>query len=363
MFQQLTRRMLRPPAFGLDISDLSIKFARIAAERGVFRLDVFGEIEVPAGVINGGEIQNESELIRLLRAGLRSETGQHVRERFCVASLPEEKSFVHILELPPNIHGEDLGNAVRWEVEGVVPLPITEMYYDYEPFGKGTTDHQDVLLIAFPRSIIDSYHRVLIAGGFVPLALELESQSVSRALIKSGAPTKPTIIMDIGATRTSFILFAGGSLVFTKSIPVGGRELEQAIAAALGIPLEQARTVKIEAGLNRGMRDGKVFAALAPELGTIATELEQQLWFYRDHTASQHRDWGDVARVMLCGGDANLIGLEQYLSAAVRRETAVGNPFINVAIPAGSVPPIPKNLSLKYTTALGLGLRAAAYMP
>ena len=75
----------------------------------------------------------------------------------------------------------------------------------------------------------------------------------------------------------------------------------------------------------------------------------------------QQRDWGDLAQVMLCGGDANLVGLGQYLAATVRRETVLGNPFINLTVPTGSVPPIPKNLSLKYTTALGLGLRAASF--
>src|SRR3989344_5837717 len=231
MFQGLTRRMLRPPAFGLDISDLTVKFIRMVEQRGN-------------------------------------------RERFCVVSLPEEKSFVRVLEIP-KMKADDVGNAVRWEVEGVIPLPLAEIYFDHElmpPFAGA--DHQDVLLTAFPRVIVDNYHHALVAAGFVPIALELESQAITRAIITENLARTPTIIIDIGATRTSFIIAAADSIVFTKSITVGGRNFEHAIAAALGLDADQARKTKIEVGLDRRAVDGKVFDALVPELTAITAELE-----------------------------------------------------------------------------------------
>lgn len=360
MFQALTRRMLRPPAFGLDISDLTIKFIRIRERRGNFTLDGFGEIGVPPGVIVGGEIKREQDFVALLRQGFRSADGRRIRERFVVASLPEEKSFVRMLEIP-RMKDEDVGNAVRWEVEGVVPLPPSEIYFDHEAMPPlPGADHRDVLLTAFPRAIVDGYHRALTAAGFVPIALELESQAITRAIVTEAIARAPAVIVDIGATRTSFIIAAAHSIVFTKSIPVGGRDFERAIASALGVDAERARAVKIEAGLNRQAERGKVFAALAPELTAITTELEQQFWFWRDHTALRHPGLGDIAAVILCGGDANLVGIEAFFATAIRKEVVRGDPFARITFPPGAIPPIPRNLSLKYTTAIGLGIRAAA---
>jgi len=37
-----------------------------------------------------------------------------------------------------------------------------------------------------------------------------------------------------------------------------------------------------------------------------------------------------------------------------------GNPFAKLSFSPGAIPPIARNLSLKYTTAIGLGIRAAA---
>ncbi|OHA10000.1 MAG: hypothetical protein A3A44_01300 [Candidatus Sungbacteria bacterium RIFCSPLOWO2_01_FULL_60_25] len=352
--------MLRPPAFGLDISDLTVKFIRVVERRGAFALDGFGEIGVPPGVIVGGEIKREADLILLLQKGLRTEDGRRIRERFCVASLPEEKSFVRMIEIP-KMRAEDVGNAVRWEVEGVIPLPQNEIYFDYEPMPSlAGADHRDVLLTAFPRILVDSYHRVLTAAGFLPIALELESQAITRAIVTEVLARTPAVIIDIGATRTSFIISAANSIVFTKSISVGGRDFEHAIAQALGVDAERARKIKIEAGLDRQAEGGKVFAALVPELTAIATELEQQFWFWRDHTATRHPGIGDINTVILCGGDANLVGMEAFFATAIRKEVVRGNPFAKLSFSPGAIPPIARNLSLKYTTAIGLGIRAAA---
>lgn len=360
MFGALTKRVINPPAFGLDISDLTVKFVRIMRHGDRASIKHFGEIEIPAGFVVGGEIQHEEELARALRTGLRLEGGSRIPERYAVASLPEEKSFVRLLDLPP-MKAEDVGKAVRWEVEGVVPLAPAETVYDYEPTPRlpSAADHRGVLLTAFPRQIVESYRRVLDGAGFVAFALELESQAISRALIDDPVRQAPVIIADLGATRTSFIVFAGGSMLFTKSVPIGGRDFESAVAKTLGVTAAEALKIKIEVGLKKTVRQGKVFSALEPHLQSLVAELGAIVQFYREHPMQQHAALGDIERVVLCGGDANLIGLEKYLAVAVKKLVVLGNPFVNLAASPGAIPPIPKNEALKYTTAIGLALRAA----
>ncbi|MEK9148248.1 MAG: type IV pilus assembly protein PilM [Patescibacteria group bacterium] len=360
MFEFLTRRVLNPPAFGLDISDLTLKFVGLGRQGREHSLRYFGEMPIPPGVVMDGEIKKEDDLIAVLIGGLRTAAGKIMRERFVVASLPEEKSFVRVIELP-GIKPEDVGHAVRWELEGVVPLSFKDITFDYQLLMRlaGSDDHRDVLITAFPRKIVESYHRVLAAAGLVPLALELESQAISRAIIAPELLSRPQIIIDSGALRTSFIIFAGGSLIFTKSISVGGHDFETAIAKSLGLSEAEARQVKIAAGLSKIYRSGQVFQALEPQLRALTAELERELWFYRDHPAKRHRSLGDIERIILCGGDANLIGLDKYIATTIKKPTVLGNPFANVKLESGAIPPIPRNEALKYTTALGLALRAA----
>ncbi|MBI4132878.1 MAG: type IV pilus assembly protein PilM [Candidatus Sungbacteria bacterium] len=362
MFRVLTNRILHPPTFGIDISDLAIKFSRLVRRGEALLLDYFGETVIPAGIVISGEIVKPAELAAILKNELKPADGRRVRERYCIASLPEEKSFVRLIDLP-SIKPEDIPKAMRWEVEGVVPMPFDQIFFDYEPLPPlpGMGEHRDVLLIAFPRNIVESYHRALSDGGLIPLALELESQAISRSLIRGGSVQPSFLLVDIGAARTSFIIFGGGSLIFTKSISVGGRDFESAIAREFGVPPEEARQIKIEAGLNKNYRDGRVLSALLPHLAVITAELEQELVFYRDHPAKLHTSLGQIERVVLCGGDANLIGLPRYLASVIKRPVVLGDPFVNFKLAPGAIPPIPKNQSLKYTTAIGLALRAAGY--
>ena len=356
MFQRLTPGVLEPPAFGLDISDLTVKFLRVARERGRPIIGYFGEIGIPSSLVVDGEIKDESALSHALERELRR---SGVRERAVVASLPEEKSFVRVLELP-KMKPADVPKAVRWEVEGVVPLPAEEMVYDFEVISGPafSREHLDVLVIAFPRAVIVSYERALAGAGLLPLALELESQAIIRALLRNLGEHPPAILVDLGAARTSIIIVAGGSLIFTKSIPIGGRDFEQAIAGALGVSPEEARRLKIDVGLSKGYADGRLFQALMPLLSTLVNELTGALWFYRDHPRRSHAALPEIRRIILAGGDANLTGLEKYLSLAVKVETAIGDPFSSLEFPPGAIPPIPKSESLKYTTAIGLALRA-----
>lgn len=359
MFNALTRSVLEPPAVGIDISDLTIKFVRLSRlrhARGEVELDYFGEIEIPAGVVVDGEIKKEPDLAAILKERFRTIVKRFSRDRFCIASLPEEKSFVRVVELP-NVKSEDVARALRWEVEGVIPLPIDDIYYDFESAPASLSDRREILITAFPRVIIETYHRVLRQAGFTPLALELESQSISRAVIETPSFLDPVIIIDIGASRTSFIIFAAGSLVFTKSIRVGGRDFENAIADRLGVSADEARAIKIEAGLNKSYRGGQAFEALSQHLAAIVAELGRQMQFYQGHAGRR----GDIRRIILCGGDANLVGIEKYIATAVKKLTVLGNPFANLKLQPGIVPPIPKNQSLKYTTALGLALRGVGY--
>ena len=362
MFAFLTQKILNPPALGLDISDFSVKFVRLERKGSQIFPDLFGEVGVPEGVIGDGDIKKDNDLAAILKDGLRDSQGRKVHERFCVVSLPEEQSFVRVISLPP-VRPEDMAQAVKWEVEGVIPLNIDEIVYDYAPMLPHSSPEErlDVLVVAFPKKIVESYTAVLNRAGLIPLALELESQAIARAVLPEKPARKSVIIVDIGATRTSFSIFESNWLIFPKTIPVGGRVFESAIAAGLNVSPEEAEQIKIEVGLDRPKYDGRVFEALKAHIETITSELQREIWFYQDHLARGREVQQDISEIILCGGDANLNGLVEFASTVVKKPILAANPFLGFNLPPGTIPPIPRNRALKYATAIGLALRAIGY--
>jgi len=59
-------KYLTQPAVGMDISDRSIKFMELKYKDGEFSLGRFGEREIPAGVIEGGELKEINQLVAIL---------------------------------------------------------------------------------------------------------------------------------------------------------------------------------------------------------------------------------------------------------------------------------------------------------
>src|SRR3989338_402730 len=98
-------------AFGLDISDLSVKAVQLKKKKGGFFLSSFGEFQVPAGVIDRGQIKEEKELADILKRIRNEVHGTKIQTPCVVASLPEEQAFLQIIQLP-RMSKDELESAV-----------------------------------------------------------------------------------------------------------------------------------------------------------------------------------------------------------------------------------------------------------
>ncbi len=346
---------LRLPVVGIDFSDRTFKYLKFKILGANVEVDYFGEVGIPEGVIVDGEIKQEDELARVLTAWRTKE--RRPQGDFVVASLPEEKSFLKVLQLP-RVERDAVGQAIRWEVEGNIPLTPEEIIYDYEIIEPihNHLDHFDVVMVAFPRVLVESYVRVLKRVGLQPVALELESQAIVRAVIDDLKSPNTKIIVDLGRNRTSLIVFSGSAIIFTTTLPVGGKIFEDNITRALGVSPEKAMMIKKDTGFDRYQYGEKLFLALAPAISVLRDELQQVIRYYRSHAEHTHGAGDAISEIILTGGDANLLGLATFLAGSLKVPVRAANPF-SVISSADFVPLVPKNQSLAFTTTIGLALR------
>src|SRR3989344_7102977 len=112
--------------------------------------------------------------------------------------------LLRLIQLP-KIKREEVSGAVRWEIEANVPLAPEELAYDYEIVEppENTLDHIDVVITAFPKTVVESYLRVLKEAGLRVSALELESQALVRSTIAESQQKETVVLADIGRGRTS----------------------------------------------------------------------------------------------------------------------------------------------------------------
>ncbi len=354
---------LKQSAFGLDISDLSLKIAKLEKVGDRVELVSFGEEKVPEGLVSAGEIIKEDELASTIAHFLPKVHGRPLNTTYAVVSLPEEKAFLQVVQLPL-LYGKELEQAIRFEAENYIPFPMDSVYLDYQvvPPLSNHIDHTDVLLVAIPKPTVDSYVSVLLKAGLKPVALELESLSISRALFLQKTSPSTTLILDFGATRTGFVVFSGKSPRFTVSIPVSSSQLTDALMAVLRIDRNEAEKLKDQYGVAPLKEKGAnaVREALNPVLKELAGKVKQYMDYYGSHASHEHlqKENQRITHISLCGGGALLKGFPEFLSQELKVEVSVGNPWVNIlSEKITHIPPLSFEDSLAYATVLGLALR------
>jgi len=370
---------LKPKAFGLDISDLSLKIINLKKKGKFLSLVSWGETSIKPGIIEEGEIKDKKALSKIIKESLNKVKGKKLETKNVIVSLPEKRAFLQVIQMP-KMKKEELKTAVPFEAENYVPFPIEKVYLDFQviPSVHGYSDKKlDILIAAIPQETVDPYVFCLKEAGLSPQVLEIESQSISRALIKNGLSPFPVLLIDFGKSRTSFIIFSGYSLQFTSSIPISSQIFTEVISRSLKIDIKEAERLKLKYGLGvisknrleeerkilksrKKIIENKIFEALIPALTDLIEQIKRCLDYYQTHADNKRflSSSQRVKKILICGRGANLKGLDNFLSSELKIPVELGNPWINI-LPTflKEVPELPFEESLGYTTALGLTLR------
>jgi type IV pilus assembly protein PilM len=354
---------LKEEAFGLDINDLSLKIVKLKKKRRGFALTSFNYAKIAPNIIEGGVVKDEEALAKIIKSACASVKGRKLNTKYVVASLPEEKSFSQVIQMP-KMSEKELDLAVPLEAENYIPLPIDEVYLDFQVISpiKDYFNHLEVLIVALPKKIVDSYISCLKKAGLVPIILEAESEAIARALVKKETNIPPLILIDFGENNTDFIVFSGNSIRFTASIPISSAMLTKSISESLKLDPDDAEKLKIEHGLTDKKNNSKAERAsqvITPIIEDLIEQIKKYINFYRDHSSYEYLlPDAKIKKILLCGGGAELKGLGEFMSKNLEIPVELGDPFVNFL--QKKIKSIIKKDVISFTTAVGLAQRAAS---
>ena len=346
--------------FGLDISDLSLKIAKLEKKKGRIKLVSFGSLSLPSLIIKKGEIKDKKILAEKIKELLENSQGEKLKTTKVICSLPKEKSFLNVIRFP-KIKVKEIKQTIEYEIKNHISLPIEQIYFDFEII-KPVLNNQkftEVLIAISPKTIVDSYIDTLKMANLEPQILEIECQSIARTLIKGGKTINSILLIDFGETRTTFIIFCGRNIRFTSTIPISSKKLTQSISKNLKISAKKAEQLKIGYGLE-GKKE--ISKAIIPTLTVLSEQIKTLLEYWKSHKkrAETLYEGGAVEKILICGEGARLKGLTNFLTEQLKIPVQLGNPWVNIIKTlVGETPYLNFEKSLGYTTALGLALRGA----
>ncbi len=392
-------------AFGLDIGDRTFKIVQVNRRghgKQAYRLTAWNTIDVPEGVMDRGEVKDVDAAVKLLKKLVSSVNGR-LHGSAAVACLPEAKTFIKIIEVPKGSSDEEMQAAVRKEIEQNIPLPIEEIYSDWQMLdekkplvpkpkppakpddGKAGAERKPpdakaeatppadagaepeeapasapsnaikLLMGAAPKKLVDDYTDLLEKAGLAPIALEIEATAISRAIVPFDEFTDDAMgILDIGATRSSLVIYDSGALQMSISIPISGNDITKLVSDSLGVSMTDAEKLKRECGLDANRCEDKMWNILLPLIDDITEKIRNALRFYKIGFPSGKK----VERLYLCGGGALFREIDTVLSRKLTIKALRGNAMINLSSKLPRAFP-KRDESLMYATAIGLAIRAA----
>jgi len=337
------------PQFGFDIGTHNIKVVQLHKAGHKTEVQGYGTAYFPPESVVEGIVSDPAALAKAVKPLLHKLSYGKLTSNRVVTGLPSAKLFTRTLELPP-MSGGDLNQAIAYEVEQYVPVPVTDLYIDHEVVNttSGKDGHMDVVMTAAPRAIVDSYLKLFDELKLEVGAIEAGMTAVVRALLHSGDAGGSTLVVDIGSISSDLTIY-DTYIPLTGSVPVGGQNYTDALVSQLGIKVEEANEIKEKFGLTpSGMHD-KVFPSLEPQLQTLVKEIKRVIKFYE----SRHEEPKKVESLVLSGGTAQMPGLDEFLRQQVGLPLTVGDPWKNLEIKKGNHP----QETPTYVTAIGLALR------
>lgn len=351
------KRTISPSYLGVDIGTTSIKITEVKGGERLPKLVNYGVLESKSSLARANTVFQTSSLKLFEKeiAGILRTLVEHMRPgtNEAVASLPGFSAFMTVVDLPA-MSEQDLAHAVEFKAKEYIPLPISEVALDWLNVGnyedeKGVK-YMQILLISVPQEQIRRYQQIFKDAGLTLRALEIEGLSMMRSLI-AGDPT-PTLIVDIGSRSTAAVFADQGTLRFAAQSDFAGASLTQAISSSLNITPVRAEEMKRERGMLGTGPSAELSTIMFPMLDAILNEVKRALHAYE----SQFHDSRKIERIIVSGGGANLLGVENYISDAMGIPAVKASPLRRFEY-EGALEPLAGELGPLLSVSLGLALR------
>jgi type IV pilus assembly protein PilM len=361
---RLTRTQLLP--IGLDIGRDSVKLLQLEVN-GASSLSVraMSRAATPEAARGNPHLRAEAAGA-IVKEAMRQ--GGFAGNR-CVAALPREMVQMKNFRLPVMPPAE-MESAVKFEARNLFGFDTDDAQVQFIPAGEvrqGSDTLAEVIVFAAKNADVSALVERLAAAGLAIDSLDVAPcalfRCVERFIRRREDEQEVHVLLDVGHSATNVVIGRGRDISFIKAIEIGGTHFQEAVAARLGISVEEAAALRRrliesaeapEAAEETDRKDPvrqAVFDATRSVMEQLAREVSLCLR-YQSVTFRGHRP----ARLRLLGGEASDKNLQAVLSSVLTIPVEAAKPLYSVDL-SGVKASDRRGAMAEWAVALGLALR------
>jgi type IV pilus assembly protein PilM len=305
---------------GLDVGQTTVKALHLTRRGKQIRL--MGQALLD---IQEEGLLDEAELNSSIGPWLQEQISDH-KQPYCVA-MPQYLATTQISDFTAGVTADELDKMVYYETRQLAGLSEATFIYDYQPMPPAFGRSNPVLIGICRETTVDE-----LSERYNGMGLRLDDMAMSglaavNALFclhpEEATAKAPRLLLDLGHENSTVAVLAGGEVLYVGSLMFGSLRFTQVLAHALGCSETEAEQRKKALTADEVNDEQHLLLAMR--------QLETELRTAIDHWRSGEQDElkeALIERIWLCGGGAQLPGLERYLARTYGCEVSLFGPQI-----------------------------------
>ncbi|MBI1367442.1 MAG: hypothetical protein GC162_02185 [Planctomycetes bacterium] len=358
---------------GLDLGASSVKMVQFASGSNGLYIAAAARYDLPPQAMREGPERF---------AALQTAVGELYASapftgRQVVSLLPDavvQYKNVRMPMMPP----DELASAVQFEANdrfNSANGPAAVQHVIAGEVHQGDETRLEVMLMAAPQATIDAYMNVFTENNLHPMALDVAPTALARcfgqgARRESDADTV-RVLVDLGYASSKVLIMRGHQIAFYKGIDLGGRAINDAVAAHLKITPADAATLRRKKMLglfDAASEDPKLFGstrredvdrALNDAVRPVLDDLAKEIGLCQRYHSVTFRG-ARSGEVHLCGGEAYDTQIASVISERLEVQTTVAEPLARIDLGDCKLMIERRGAMPEWAAAAGLALRGCA---
>ncbi len=332
----------------IDIGSSSIKVLEVRTTSEQLELVNWGAIPTPPSAIQSNMVSEPDRVGEAVKALLDA---KGIRARKAITAVPGPAVMIKRVTLPAT---QAIEQTIMHEAGNFIPEELDNVNLDYQVIdSRSDGKEMEVLLAAAKKDIVHSYAETLRVAGLQPVVVDVDYFALDNLYELNYDPVADQVValVNIGARYSSINILKGGRSVFTGDVPVGGRDITEALTRDLGVTADEAERLK--SGRGTGAIDAEQLSmALGPAVDALIEEIHYALSFFWTAATDERID-----ALYLSGGASQTPELATRLAERIEAPVEVTDPFGRIAF-SGAVDPEPlRRRGAEFAVALGMSVR------
>ena len=345
------------PLIAIDIGSSAIKVLELSGGRNR-KISSIGFETLEPGVVEDGEIANLERVSEILQELLKK-LKIFLPGRRAAISMSGSSLLIKRTSIPA-VPGAEMDAVIESEAEQVCHGELNDLYWrakvlSDQPSQEGTLP---LLVVAAKRDILEQHIELVRMAGLRTGVVDCDVLSTSNMFeYNYGVSDSVICVVNVGASSSQLSLMHNGAYLYTREIPLGGKDYTATIMESMGVDFENAEAMKLSASQGDSSVPAEVHTVINDFNEQLSSQAHSAIEDFR-HTEGSSMEI-PMTHAFFVGGGARVLGLDAAFAAALQVPVQLINPFHRIQAKSRKVDlEFLLNQGHLFGVAVGLGLRS-----